>query len=451
MQAIPGHIVRGNTQFTEHVAGALGGPVVLADMCNDRATLPLRRELLGNRRLPTLISTAVPDEDDVLEAVHLEAVGHVGEHRLEGLLPEAERSRASHVPALRLDAALGNQLHDRGTQGIPEPACNRVAVSAQHVVVLARHEPRAVGLDATGRNDGRRLACGERIADVHPRHLLDPHGVCRGQGIRGVRTVVLVLTAVPTAHGARVGGRSLSTTPRDLRLCARCGRQRPLVRDRFLDRGSSAPRPEVDDLPRPLERLHAVSKRDTVDARQARCAALVVPHRGRIGDHHVQRDDGVVVQVVPLPAHQALPLHVTSDAPVVVVLLYVRHHGAGPPLGVQRLGHGSLTTLVPTAVADEDDVPEAVHLQAVRHVREHRLEGLLAKAQSAWAGHVPTLRLDGAFRHQLDDRRADRVSELPRDRLAVGPQDVVVLARDEPWTVRLDAPGRDDGRRLAGG
>ena len=63
--------------------------------------------------------------------------------------------------------------------------------------------------------------------------------------------------------------------------------------------------------------------------------------------------------------------------------------------------------------------------------------------------HVAALRLDVAFGHVLDDRRAQRVAQLARDRVAVGVQHVVVLAGHEPRTVRLDAAGRDDDRRLA--
>src|SRR4030095_15707536 len=46
--------------------------------------------------------------------------------------------------------------------------------------------------------------------------------------------------------------------------------------------------------------------------------------------------------------------------------------------------------------------------------------------------------------------RAARVAHVAGDRFAVRMQHVVVLAGDEPRTVRLDAPGRDDDVGLAG-
>ena len=58
--------------------------------------------------------------------------------------------------------------------------------------------------------------------------------------------------------------------------------------------------------------------------RLARLHALVVAHRLRVVDEHVERDDRIVVQVVALAVLDALAFHVARDAAVVVVLLHVR-------------------------------------------------------------------------------------------------------------------------------
>ena len=54
-----------------------------------------------------------------------------------------------------------------------------------------------------------------------------------------------------------------------------------------------------------------------------------------------------------------------------VVLLHVRDDGLAVEALVELLGDGALAGLIAAAVADEDDVLEAVHLQAVRDVGEH--------------------------------------------------------------------------------
>ena len=139
----------------------------------------------------------------------LQAMRHVGQHRLEGLLLEADRARARHVTARGIDVALRDQLDNRSAKGVPEPACDRIAVGTEHVVVLACREPGAVGLHAARRDDDRRLAVVQSVSDVHPRHLLHPHRVRRGERIRRVEAVVYVRRAVTAAHAPRITLRTL--------------------------------------------------------------------------------------------------------------------------------------------------------------------------------------------------------------------------------------------------
>ena len=100
---------------------------------------------------------------------------------------------------------------------------------------------------------------------------------------------------------------------------------------------------ELDDLLRELRcssRLSAIEI--AVDRRLAGLHALVIAHRVRIGDEHVERDDRIIVQVVALCGDDAVRLHVFRDAGVVVILLDVRDERLARPVRRQRLGHGSL-------------------------------------------------------------------------------------------------------------
>ena len=137
-------------------------------------------------------------------------------------------------------------------------------------------------------------------------------------------------------------------------------------------------------------------------------------------------------------------LHVLRHAGVVVVLLDVRHdRRALPDLG-HRIRDPALSRLVAAAIADQNDASETVRLQAVHQIREHHTERFFAHADRTGRRHVSAGRTDVAFGHELHDRRAQRIAQLPRNRVAVGMQDIVVLARDQPRPVRLHTAGGDD-------
>ena len=100
--------------------------------------------------MAALIATTVSDEDDVLEAVHLQAVSNVSEYGLECFLSKANRARAPHMPALGLDATLWDELYYRSADGISEVSRNCWAVRSKDVVVLSGNQPRTVRLYPSG-------------------------------------------------------------------------------------------------------------------------------------------------------------------------------------------------------------------------------------------------------------------------------------------------------------
>ena len=142
-------------------------------------------------------------------------------------------------------------------------------------------------------------------------------------------------------------------------------------------------------------------------------------------------------------------VHARHHAGVVVVARDVVRLGLAPTL-VEGGGRGSHSGLVPAAVADVDDVLEAVYVKAVPHVLEHHLEGLVAHGEGAGITHVTGLRLESALRHQLDDRCAEGIAEFARDCVARPLEHVVMLAQGDVGPVLLDAPGGNDGGGPAG-
>ena len=171
--------------------------------------IPLRRECFCNVSHASLVSTTIADKNDVFKPVHLEAVCGVGKHRLEGLLAKTYRSRTSHVATLWLDTTLRNQLKNGCAYSVAKFSSDRVTVGAQHIVVFTRHQPRAVRLDTTRRDNCRRFACNQSVPDVHPGHFLKPYTICCWQWVGCVRAVVFVVAAISTAHRAGVSGRLL--------------------------------------------------------------------------------------------------------------------------------------------------------------------------------------------------------------------------------------------------
>src|SRR5690349_17685420 len=212
---------------------------------------------------------------------------------------------------------------------------------------------------------------------------------------------------------------------------ARRRRQRPLVRDRLVDRLDRRRRTERDNLFRQLEITLAIRDRESVDRRLASLYTLIVADRPRVRNEHVERDLRVIVKAVAFPNRNPTRFHVLRDSRVVVVLLDVRDDRITLPDCRERISDGTLTALIPTAVADQDDVLEAVRLEAVYDVGQQRAEGFLTQADRATGRHVPTRRIDAPLGYECNHRRAERVAERARDGLAIGAQHVVVFPERE--------------------
>ena len=135
-----------------------------------------------------------------------------------------------------------------------------------------------------------------------------------------------------------------------------------------------------------------------------------------------------------------------------LVILRDEHDSARDTFPLRRKGSRDRlhAVLVAAAVADQHDPPEAVRLQRRADVRQQRLKRLLAQADRSRIQHVQRRRLDIAFRHELHDRRDERIAQLPRDRLRRPSQNDIVLSCNEVRPVLLDAASRHDHRVLSG-
>ena len=183
-----------------HISERARVVVVFLNVGHDGAAAPELRKPVRYRTLAALIAAGVAEEDDLLEAVHLEGVRYIGEHGLERLLAGADRARAPHVTARRLDVAFRNEREDGGAQGVAELARDRLAVGMQYVVVLAGGQPGTVRLHATRGDQHRPFPCGKSVTHVHPRHFLHPNRRRRGKWVRRVRAIVDVGLALPSTQ-----------------------------------------------------------------------------------------------------------------------------------------------------------------------------------------------------------------------------------------------------------
>ena len=141
-----------------------------------------------------LVPAAVADHHDVREPAGGETPRDVGEHHLEGVLGEAERSGKAHVAGRRVVIALRHQLDDGSDQRAPEPPGDGLGGGPQHDVVLAGDHVGAVLFDAAGRDDRSGGAVRDAVADLHPGQFLDEDAVEGGDGplrVEGVPGMVL--------------------------------------------------------------------------------------------------------------------------------------------------------------------------------------------------------------------------------------------------------------------
>ena len=159
-------------------------------------------------------------------------------------------------------------------------------------------------------------------------------------------------------------------------------------------------------------------------------------------DHHLRRDGEIVVQSL-IDLLDPLPLQPLLHPGIVVILGdEVNARLAAGPLRVEPGGHRLHALLVAAAVADQDDVLEAVRAEAGADVGQQALVGLLGQADGAGILHVPGGRIDVPLGHERHDGGDQGVAELAGDGLGGRPQDVVVLAGGQVGAVLLDAAGR---------
>ena len=109
------------------------------------------------------------------------------------------------------------------------------------------------------------------------------------------------------------------------------------------------------------------------------------------------------------------------------------------PLLIELVGHGAHAGLIAAAVADEQDLVEAVALQAARRRVEQHVVG--GRGQRDHAG---SRAIGIAFRHVLDRRRDERVLQSARHQVRGVRDDVIVLAENHVVAVLLGAAGRHD-------
>ena len=149
---------------------------------------PAGVQLRGHVLHPALVAAAVADEHDVREPVRAEARADVGQQAAEGLLGQADRRGVAHVLGGRVDVPLGHERDDRRDQGVAELPRDGLGRRPEHVVVLARRQVRPVLLHAAGGDDHRVLAAPpQRVADLHPGHLLEEDRVERVDRARRLR------------------------------------------------------------------------------------------------------------------------------------------------------------------------------------------------------------------------------------------------------------------------
>ena len=97
-------------------------------MAYNHVITPCGIQCIRYRTLATLITTTISNEDDVLKAVHLQAVRDIGEESFKRLLLETECTRAAHMPTWWVDRAFRYELHNRSAQRVPKFSGDRITV-----------------------------------------------------------------------------------------------------------------------------------------------------------------------------------------------------------------------------------------------------------------------------------------------------------------------------------
>ena len=123
-----------------------------------RGARPFAIELAGHDLVVLLVVAVIAQEHDVAESGEPEAARRGIEHLAVHVRRHRDRSRITHVPRRRVDAALGHVGDDRGDQRVAELSRDPAGQHLRAHVVLAEHHVRPVLLGAADRHQDRRLA-----------------------------------------------------------------------------------------------------------------------------------------------------------------------------------------------------------------------------------------------------------------------------------------------------
>ena len=205
-------------------------------------------------------------------------------------------------------------------------------------------------------------------------------------------------------------------------------------------------RAELDQLPAVIEGLLERGEVESVDGRLAYSHTLRVVYRFRVADHDHGRDVVVVVEAILVADlfHAHHFVLVQENLVVAVELGYVeRAHARALPLRHQLADGLNIGIMVPVAVADEENVLEALRPQADGDVLE---DAVVDRGRERDAAGGVAVRVAGLER---DDRRDEHVSHAAGHRIGADAEHVVVLVHRQPGPVVLDAASRDQDAGLA--
>ncbi len=111
------------------------------------------------------------------------------------------------------------------------------------------------------------------------------------------------------------------------------------------------------------------------------------------------------------------------------------------PAFVQIFSDGCHATLVTTTITNQDDIFESVYFHAIGNIGKQRVKGFATHRDGSREAHRAGWRIKITFGHKAYDRRTQCVAKVARDRRTQGPQNDVVLAGSEVWSVLFDSAG----------
>src|SRR5664279_207020 len=110
-------------------------------------------------------------ENDVLEAVQLEATCGKLDQLHKVLAGKCDRAWEAHVTGRGIEISLRNVSNHRRHQCISKPTRDLFRCIFDDEIVLADDHLRSVLLGSANRQDQRRLSCTDRVPKLRPRKL----------------------------------------------------------------------------------------------------------------------------------------------------------------------------------------------------------------------------------------------------------------------------------------